>query len=40
MVTGNLSLGIVVSQILKEAEGSYTISSKIASKVGMKLGAK
>jgi hypothetical protein len=40
IVTGNLSLGMVVSQILKALPGSATISSKIASKVGMKLGAK
>jgi hypothetical protein len=40
IVTGNLSLGIVVSHILKALAWSGTISSNIASRVGMKLGAK
>lgn len=39
METGNLSEGIVVNQILK-LESSSSISSKIASRIGMKLGAR
>jgi len=40
IVTGNLSEGIVVSQILKALVGSVTISSIKPSSVGMNEGAK